>query len=637
MSPTFLRLTGPTILILAAIIAAAIALMIGGGAEPRFTNDPGALVRWGLPFAKLFVNLSGAVMAGALVLALFGLAVGTKPFNIALDVASTGAAVLTVASGTVAFLTFLSSFNPEVSLGSEFGAQLGRFLLDTELGRAWLITTVVASAVTVLTFAVRGYGAVLITALLALISLVPMATQGHSGELANHDAAVMSLVLHVVSAAVWLGGLTLLVVVRPVVPQSALEDLLRRYSTLALVAFIIVAVSGYARALTALGRWEDLATPYGLILLTKIVALLAIGILGAFYRGRLIAKAGSGRGMFWVFVCIELAFLGIASGAAAALARTAAPSETAPLAKTTAAEILTEAPVPPNLTIERWFTAWSPDLLWVFVAAFGVFFYIAGVQRLRREQQRWPVRRTVYWTSAMGLLLWTTSGPIAVYGTYLISMRLLSLVLLSVVIPLLLVSAAPLTLAIAAIRPREDETRGIREWVLKAADSPVARVATGPVFAATLFAGSLWLVHYTELLRWSLYDQLGYQWLLTHLLLMGCLLVAAFFRPNQSKSQLPRPWLLSTLIALTLVSALFAINIITRSDLMVSEWFGAMGRTWGLTPLQDQAIGGTIALSIGGTLAAMTVVVVIRWKHSNPHANTLVSQISQVSRKDIHA
>ncbi|WP_194421571.1 cytochrome c oxidase assembly protein [Microbacterium abyssi] len=633
MSPAFLRLTGPTILLVAAIIATAIALMIGGGADPRFTNDPGALVRWGLPFAKLFVNVSGAVMAGALVLTLFGLAAGTKPFNIALDVASTGAAVLTVASGAVAFLTFLSSFNPQVSLGSEFGAQLGRFLLDTELGRAWLITAVLAAAVTVLTFAVRGYGAVLITALLALISLVPMATQGHSGDLANHDTAVMSLVLHVVSAAVWLGGLTLLVVVRPVVPQTSLEDLLLRYSTLALVAFIIVAVSGYARALTAIGRWEDLATPYGFILLTKIVTLLAMGVLGALYRRRLIAKAGAGRDMFWVFVCIELAFMGIASGAAAALARTAAPADTAPVAKTTAAEILTDAPVPPDLTVERWFTAWSPDLLWVFVAAFGVFFYMAGVRRLRSEQP-WPMLRIVSWIAAMALLLWTTSGPIAVYGDYLISMRLLLLALLSLVIPLLLSSAAPLTLAIAAIRPRKDESRGIREWILQAAESPVARLALHPVFAATLFAGSLWVVHYTDLLRWSLYDQLGYEWLITHLLLTGCVLVAALFRTEESAPQLSRQWLLSTLIALTLVSALFAVAIITRSDLMVSEWFGAMGRTWGLTPMQDQAVGGIIALSIGGTLAALTAVMVIRWKHSNPRTDT---DVLQVSRKDIHA
>lgn len=633
MSPTFLRVTGPTILIVAAVIAAAIALMIGGGADPRFTNDPGALVRWGLPFAKLLVNLSGAVMAGALVLALFGLAAGTKPFNIALDVASTGAAVLTVASGTVAFLTFLSSFNPQVSLGSEFGAQLGRFLLDTELGRAWLITAVLAAAVTVLAFAVRGYGSVLITALLALVSLVPMATQGHSGELANHDAAVMSLVLHVVSAAVWLGGLTLLVIVRPVVPQSSLEELLRRYSTLALVAFIIVAVSGYARALTAIGRWEDLVAPYGLILLAKIVALLVMGVLGALYRRRLIAKAGARRGTFWVFVCIELTFMGIASGAAAALARTAAPADTAPVAQTTAAEILTDAPVPPELTLERWFTAWSPDLLWVFVAGFGVFFYIAGVQRLRREQQAWPARRTVSWITAMGLLLWTTSGPIAVYGTYLISMRLLSVVLLSLAIPLLLVSAAPLTLAITAIRPREDETRGVREWLLQAVASPVVRVAGHPVFAAMLFAASLWVIHYTDLLRWSLYDQLGYEWLITHLLLTGCLLVIVVFRTEGSNSQLSRQWLLSTLIALTLLSVLFAVAITTRSDLMVSEWFGAMGRTWGLTPMQDQAVGGIIALSIGGTLAALPVVMVIRWKHSNPRADT---DVLQVSRKDIH-
>jgi hypothetical protein len=39
-----------------------------------------------------------------------------------------------------------------------------------------------------------------------------MGTQGHSGEEANHNAAVMALVLHMVGAAVWLGGLLLLVV-----------------------------------------------------------------------------------------------------------------------------------------------------------------------------------------------------------------------------------------------------------------------------------------------------------------------------------------------------------------------------------------------------------------------------------------
>lgn len=136
MNPVVLRIVGPTILVVAALIAVVVGLAIGGGAAPRLTSDPGALVRWGLPAAKLFVNLSGAAMLGPLVLAVFALPSGGKPFIVALNIASAGAATLTITSGVVAFLTFLSSFNPQVSLGAEFGAQLGRFLLDTELGRS---------------------------------------------------------------------------------------------------------------------------------------------------------------------------------------------------------------------------------------------------------------------------------------------------------------------------------------------------------------------------------------------------------------------------------------------------------------------------------------------------------------------
>ena len=38
--------------------------------------------------------------------------------------------------------------------------------------------------------------------------------------------------------------------------------------------------------------------------------------------------------------------------------------------------------------------------------------------------------------------------------------------------------------------------------------------------------------------------------------------------------------------------AFFGIAIMMQSGLMVAEWFGSMGRTWGPTPLEDQYIGG---------------------------------------------
>ena len=615
MNPVVLRIVGPTILVVAALIAAVVGLVIGGGAAPRLASDPGALVRWGLPAAKLIVNLSGAAMLGPLVLAVFALPSGGKPFTVALDIASAGAATLTISSGVVAFLTFLSSFNPQVSLSAEFGAQLGRFLLDTELGRSWLITVILASVVTVLAFAVRSNGAVLFTTVLAIISLIPMATQGHSGELANHDPAVMSLVLHVISAAIWLGGLILLVVARPISSPHELENLLRRYSTVALFAFIGVAVSGFARALTALGRWEDVASPYGIILFTKIGALLVMGVLGAAYRRRLIAKANEGRGAFWMIVCVELGFMGVASGVAAALARTAAPADAITLPQTTAAEILTDAPVPVALTLQRWFTAWSPDLLWVLVAGFGIVFYLVGVRRARRRGYPWPARRTISWIAGMGALLWTISGPIAAYDDSLISMRFLAFALLSLAIPLLLVFAAPITLATLVIYARDDGSRGPREWLLWAAHSPLARFTRRPVVAASLFATSLWLFHYSDLFRWSLYDQLGGEWMISQLLVTGCLFVRSL-SPNASTTPEGR-WRVASLTALTGVATFFGIATIARSDLIVAEWFGAMGRTWGPTPLQDQALAGAATLMIAGMLAILTGFSVLHTKRNN--------------------
>src|SRR5690606_21603661 len=129
---------------LAAVIAG---LAYGGGAAPLVIGDPGPVARWGLPIAKLFVNLAAAGMVGCLVTALFTLRAGVthddgKPteFDTALDAASISAAVFTVAAGITGFLTFIDAFNPALDIGPQFGAQLGRFLVETEPGRAWLFT-----------------------------------------------------------------------------------------------------------------------------------------------------------------------------------------------------------------------------------------------------------------------------------------------------------------------------------------------------------------------------------------------------------------------------------------------------------------------------------------------------------------
>lgn len=620
MNPRALRVAGPTILVVAAFVAVVAGLAYGGGAAPLILGDPGPVVRWGLPIATLTVNLSAAGMVGSLVLALFALKPGERSFDVALDTASVSAAVFTAAAAITGFFTFLNVFNATPSPDAVFGDQLGRFLVDTELGRTWLITTVAGAALTVLAFAVRTWTPTLLVALLAIASLVPMGTQGHSGALANHSIAVTSLVLHILAAAVWLGGLVLLVVVRPVLERGALVETLRRYSTLALTAFVVVAISGTVRAAVSVETLPNLLSPYGAILIVKVVALLAMGLFGAWYRLRLIGRmaADAASRHFWTLIVFELALMGIASGAAAALARTPPPTDQTPPAAQTAAEYLTDAPVPPELTIGRWFTQWDIDLLWAFAVGFALFFYLVGVWRLRRRGDSWPIYRTVLWVCGLALLFWVTCGPVNAYQDYLFSAHMLGHMLLTMAIPLLLVPGAPITLALRAIRKRDDGTRGGREWILWAVHSPFSKVVTHPIFAAANFVLSLWIFYYTDLFRWSLYDHLGHEWMVVHFLVTGYLFVLSLIGIDPVPYRFPYPFRLVTLVAVMAMHAFFGIAIMMQTGLFAAEWFGAMGRVWGPTPLEDQYTGGGVAWSVGEIPSLILgITIAIQWSRND--------------------
>ena len=64
--------------------------------------------------------------------------------------------------------------------------------------------------------------------------------------------------------------------------------------------------------------------------------------------------------------------------------------------------------------------------------------------------------------------------------------------------------------------------------------------------------------------------------------------------------------------------AFFGLALMTGERLLLADWFGAMGRTWGQTPLQDQQTGGAIAWGIGEIPAAvLTLIVSIQWARSD--------------------
>ncbi|WP_170061948.1 cytochrome c oxidase assembly protein [Compostimonas suwonensis] len=599
-----------------------LALSYGGAADPLALRDAGPVVRWGLPAAKLMVNLGAAGTIGALVLVCFALTPKKPEFNKALDIAAGSAAVLTVAAAGTGFFTFLKVTGSSFSTDPAFGDKLSFFITTVEVGQAWLTTTLIAAAVTVLCFAVRNQTALVFVAILSVIALVPMAQQGHAAGTSGHDAAITALGLHLVFAAVWLGGLLTIVLLRKELAGGRILPVITRYSTLALVCFLVVAVSGYAGAELRIGSLDRLLTPYGILVLVKVFALVALGFFGAIQRryliGRMSRSAKPVGGHFWWLVAAELGFMGLASGVAAALAQTATPVEEVLPSIPTPAEILTGEPLPPELTPLSYFTEWNFDLIWLLICAFGIFFYLAGVRRLRRRGDSWPLHRTILWVVGMVALFYVTNGAVNVYEKYLFSTHMLGHMALTMMVPVLLVPGAPITLALRAIVKRDDGSRGPREWIMLVVHSKVATVLTNPIVAAVLFAGSLWVFYYSPVFSWATTDHIGHEWMITHFLITGYLFVQSLIGVDPVPYRLPYPFRLVLLLGTMAFHAFFGLALMTGSGLLLADWYGAMGRSWGVDALADQQAGGGIAWSIGEIpTVVLAIIVAIQWGRSD--------------------
>lgn len=616
-----MRIAGPALLLVVAFLALLAGLAVGGGADAQPLADPGPVVRFGLPFAQLIFNISAAGTIGALVMATFVLAKDKREFNAALDFAAGAAAVWTVAAAATGFLTFLSVYLQPVTLDERFGALFGSYLTDFPIGQAALISTLIPALVTVLCFATRNLTALFFITVFAVVGLVPQALSGHAAGASGHDAAVSSLGLHLVFAAVWLGGLLTIVATRRTLEDGRIGPVLSRYSTLALVSFLIVGISGIANAQLRVGSFEALATPYGALVIAKVVALLALGGFGIVQRRYLIRKMQNRRngkaGYFWWFVAAELGFMGFASGIAAALARTITPVPQ-DLITTTPAYILTGEPLPPELTAIRYLTDWRLDILWLVIIGMLATLYLAGVIRLHRRGDAWPVLRTVLWLAGLAVLFYVTCGPINVYQKYLFSVHMLGHMTFGMVVPVLLVPAAPVTLALRALAKRSDGSRGPREWLLLAVHSRLAGLFARPVVAAVFFAGSLWLFYYTGLFRWAMEDHIGHTVMIVHFLIGGYLFTSTLIGVDPAPHRASYPIRLIVLLATMAFHAFFGLSLMTSTGLLLADWYGAMGRTWGPTALEDQYIGGGIAWSIGEIPTVMlAIIVVIMWSRSD--------------------
>jgi len=619
--PTYPRsraLIGFAFLTLGLVAAAIVGLNLGGGALASALEDPGPVVRWGLPLIRGGMDLSMATAIGSLGMAVFATADKSWQLRRLQLLAGASAMVWTIAAIFNILFTYLAVTGLGISSSGQFGQGLWMFVSQIELGQSLGQNLVIAALVATLALAVEKLRTTIFVFALAMASIIPIANTGHAAGTMGHAMAVNSLGLHLVAVSIWVGGLVALLVVRSSDTESN-QRLISRYSSLALLAYFVVAISGIGSATVRLTSWSALTNNYGLIVLLKSATLLLLGALGAWYRMRLIvATRLNDKRPFWVMVLLELGLMGVAMGLATALARTAPPEVSVNLANPTPAQILTGEKLPPELTAARWVTEFKPDLVWLVVCLLGVGFYLAGVSRLRRRGDAWPIIRTLSWVTGMLLLAWITSGSMNVYEQYLFSVHMIAHMMLTMAVPLLLVPGAPVTLISRAVVKRNDNSMGAREWVLWAVHTPYARFISNPIFAAVNFAASLAIFYFTPLFALATKNHLGHEWMIVHFLITGYLFVQALVGIDPGPKNMPHAIKLMLLIGTLTFHAFFGLALMQGSGLLLADWFGAMGRTWGQLPLADQQTGGAIAWGIGELpAAALTLIVSVQWSRSD--------------------
>ncbi|MET8408680.1 copper resistance protein CopC [Streptomyces sp. NPDC005195] len=123
-------------------------------------------------------------------------------------------------------------------------------------------------------------------ALLTVSLAVTWAAAEHASAGIQVPVAMVSSVLHLLSMAVWLGGLTALLTAlyRSAEPLPAAT--VNRFSRLALASVAVLVVTGVYQSWRGLGSWDALtSTSYGRLLVVKLIAVLCL-LAGAAYSRR---------------------------------------------------------------------------------------------------------------------------------------------------------------------------------------------------------------------------------------------------------------------------------------------------------------------------------------------------------------
>lgn len=591
--------------------------------------DPGPVTTLGLPFVRAAGEIAAVLAVGSFLFAAF--LVPPQRSGVldadgyrALRLGTVASGVWAVCAALLVPLTISDvSGRAVVDIGPARIWSLAGLIATAS---AWRWTAILAAAITVASLSVLRWSWTPVLLAASVLTLIPLGLTGHSSAGGSHDLATNGLLIHLVAASLWAGGLLALL---PHALRGGAHTGLaaRRFSSIALWCWVAMALSGLVNALVRVQPGDLLSTGYGRLVVAKFVALYLLGGVG--WRQRRVSVAAlqadpsppRARAALARLALIEAALFGLTFGIAVGLSRTAPPPPPARLPSVPEAEIGYDFDGPP--TVARILFDWRFDLIFGTAAIVLAALYVAGLVRLRRRGDRWPPGRTVSWLLGCLALLFVTSSGIGRYMPAMFSMHMVVHMCLSMLVPILLALGAPVTLALRALPAAgrssgHQDPPGMREWLLAGLHSRFSRFLTNPVVATVLFVAGFYGLYLSNLFDITASSHAGHLAMNLHFLLSGYLFYWVVIGVDPTPRPIPPLAKVAVVFASLPLHAFFGVVLMGTKKVLGADYYRSLGLSWHTDLLGDQRLGGGIAWSAGEfPLVIVMLALLVQWARSD--------------------
>jgi putative membrane protein len=229
--------------------------------------------------------------------------------------------------------------------------------------------------------------------------------------------------------------------------------------------------------------------------------------------------------------------------------------------------------------------------------------YFYGIGPFRRRRALGPpasAQQILSFCTALAVLLLALNGPVHdLSDYYLLSVHMLQHLVLTLVFPPLFIAGIPGWL--------------LRALLVRRGVFPVIRLLTRPWLAGLLFSASIALWHLAPFYDLMMRNHEVH--IATHLLFMVTATLM-WWPVMSSVPELPRlqPGLGMLYLFLVAIPMQAVGALITFADEVLYPWYLAAPRTWGLSPVDDQQLGGLL-MWIPGNLYMFAAIGVLffRW------------------------